>query len=310
MAKVIRHLRDGQMEFQKVFSRLCDTKSSWQVWSDFVEMTAIAISNRFEIREQVKQDREARYMAIIGQYSKSEQAVFPELVAILVQALERESEQDFLGEMFMALELGSHWKGQFFTPYSVCKAMAAINVHDYDEMIAQRGYFTVNDPACGAGATLIAARNTLYLAGIGYKQAFFVGQDIDRTAAMMCYIQLSLLGCAGYVVIADTLIHPVTGPMLWPNLTEHQDAWFMPMNFTDPTWVLRLSRTWRGVEEEGGTNCQENTTAEEPNCHDIVTESQEAKEPEPPQAVIHEPPAQPEPEIPLMETDAGQLTLF
>lgn len=299
MAKVVRHLRDSQMEFQKVFSKLCNTKSSWQAWSDFVEMTAIAISNSFEIRQKVKQEREARYMSIIGQYSKSEQQIFPELVAILVNALEREQEQDFLGEMFMALELGSHWKGQFFTPYSLCKAMAQINTDDAKDKIAAKGWVSINDPACGAGATLIAARNHMELIGVGSTQAFFVGQDIDRTAAMMCYIQLSLLGCAGYVVIADTLIHPLTGPMLWPNLTEHQDAWFMPQNFTDPIWVLRLSRTWRGLEEEGCA-C----------CHEIATESQEAAEPEPKQEAIPEPPAPPVPEIPLIETEIGQLTLF
>lgn len=314
MAKIVRHLRDSQVEFQKVFAKLCNTKSAWQAWSDFVEMTAIAISNRFEIRENVKQDRERRYLDIIGQYSKSEQQLFPELIGILAMALERNSEQDFLGEMFMALELGSHWHGQFFTPYSVCQAMAKINVQDAKDKIGEIGYVSVNDPACGAGATLIAARNALELDGIGGTQAFFVGQDIDRTAAMMCYIQLSLLGCAGYVVIADTLIHPVTGPMLWPNLTEYQDAWFMPLNFVDPVWVLRLSRTWRGLDECTG-------------CHEIATESQEVAEkvpevetkiqeveiPEPKPAA--DPPEiaaekQQAPEIPLMETEIGQLTLF
>lgn len=248
--KQIRNLREGQAEFQKVFSQLCNTKSAWQAWSDFVEMTAISISNTVEIRSKVKEEREARYMTIIGQYSKSEQALFPELVAILAGSLERDSEQDFLGEMFMALELGSHWKGQFFTPYSLCKAMANINMADARSKLEEKGWISINDPACGAGATLIAARNQLELAKIGGTQAFFVGQDIDRTAAMMCYIQLSLLGCAGYVVVADTLIHPVTGPMLWPNFTEHQDAWFMPLNFLEPAWVLRLSRTWRGQDPD------------------------------------------------------------
>lgn len=315
MAKVVRHLRDGQMEFQRVFSQLCNTKSSWQAWSDFVEMTAIAISNCFEIREKVKQEREARYMAIIGQYSKSEQQIFPELVGILVNSLEREAEQDFLGEMFMALELGSHWKGQFFTPYSLCKAMANINTDDAKGKIASKGWISIHDPACGAGATLIAARNHMELIGVGSTQAFFVGQDIDRTAAMMCYIQLSLLGCAGYVVIADTLIHPLTGPMLWPNLTEHQDAWFMPQNFTDPTWVLRLSRTWRGLEEEWEANCHEIATATE-NSHTLTYSvctnfTENVREPEP----AADPPEiaakkQPEPEIQLIETEIGQLTLF
>ena len=293
MAKIVRHLRDSQVEFQKVFSQLCDTKSAWQVWSDFVEMTAIAISNRFEIRESVKQKREERYMDIIGQYNKREQQIFPELVAILVTALEREAEQDFLGEMFMALELGSHWKGQFFTPYSVCKAMAKINTDNAKDEITAKDWISIHDPACGAGATLIAARNQLALDGIGSNQAFFVGQDIDRTAAMMCYIQLSLLGCAGYVVIADTLIHPVTGPLLWPNLTEHQDAWFMPLNFTEPAWVLRWMRSIRtGNDYESGAD-----TVAEP-C---------AEEKEPPAEAPQEPPA---PAIPVTETEGGQLTLF
>lgn len=309
MAKVIRHLREGQAEFQKVFSRLCNTKSAWQAWSDFVELTAISISNTTEIREKVKREREERYMAIIGQYTKSEQAVFPELVGILVGSLERNSEQDFLGEMFMALELGSHWKGQFFTPYSLCKFMSAINTQDAKDKIGEKGYVTINDPACGAGATLIGARNNLELAGIGDTQAFFVGQDIDRTAAMMCYIQLSLLGCAGYVVIADTLIHPVTGPMLWPNLTEHQDAWFMPLNFTDPTWVLRLSRTWRGLEAEAETSCHEKVTVTE-NSHTlpepVCTNFHEVEIPEPEVAAEK----QPEPVVPMMDTESGQLTLF
>ena len=284
--KQIRHLREGQNEFQKVFSRLCDTNSAWQVWSDFVEMTAISISNAVEIREKVKQEREARYMNIIGTYTKKEQAIFPELVSILVQSLQRNSEQDFLGEMFMSLELGNHWKGQFFTPYSLCKAMAAINIDDALDKVAQKGYIAVNDPACGAGATLIGARNALELAKIGGTQAFFIGQDIDRTAAMMCYVQLSLLGCAGYVVVADTLCHPVTGPMLWPNLTEYQDAWFMPLTFLEPEWVLRLSRTWRGLD-----------TDQEPICDEIVTDPQE-------------PPAPPELEISFTETEVGQLALF
>lgn len=304
MAKVVRRLRDGQMEFQKVFSKLCNVKSAWQAWSDFVEVTAIAISNRFEIRDDVKRDREQRYMAIFGQYSKREQAVFPELLSILVETLEREPEQDFLGEMFMALELGSHWKGQFFTPYSLCTAMAQNNlpIEDVKSTIEKKGWVSINDPACGAGATLIAARNTLAQSGIGSNQAFFVGQDIDRTAAMMCYVQLSLLGCAGYVVIADTLVHPVTGPLLWPNLTEHQDAWFMPLNFTDPVWALRWMkciRTGKDYEDDPA-----------PSCHEIATAEPDIEEKEQPQEAAQKPPAPAVPEIPLKDTEIGQLTFF
>ena len=302
MAKVVRHLREGQAEFQKVFAKLCNTKSAWQAWSDFVEMTAISISNSCEIRSKVKQEREERYMSIIGQYSKGEQDLFPELLGILVASLERDSEQDFLGEMFMALELGSHWHGQFFTPYNVCKMMAKVNTADAKDRLATKGWIGVHDPACGAGATLIGARNALELDGIGGTQVFFVGQDIDRTAAMMCYIQLSLLGCAGYVVIADTLIHPVTGPMLWPNLTEYQDAWFMPLNFLEPEWVMRLSQTWRGVDVESETICREKLT----ESQKTAKKAQKKVAAKPPEIAAEKQQMLP---LPIKDADDGQLTL-
>ena len=249
MAKVVGHLREGQKEFQKIFNRLCERKYAWQAWSDFVETAAISIANCCELRPEVKRDRETRYRAIISDYTQKEQELFPQMLAVLVAALERSDEQDFLGEMFMALELGNHWKGQFFTPYCVCKAMAGFSGDDAGEKVRDKGFVALCDPACGAGATLIAARTRLAQMRIGGSQAWFVGQDIDRTAAMMCYVQLSLLGCAGYVVVADTLNNPVTGNLLWPDVREGQDIWFLPMNFMDPAWVIRLGRTWRGAEE-------------------------------------------------------------
>lgn len=294
MAKVVRHLRDGQAEFQKVFSKLCQTKSAWQAWSDFVEMSAIAISNAFEYRIQVKQEREERYLNIIGGYGKNEQQLFPELMAILVASLEREPEQDFLGEMFMALELGSHWKGQFFTPYSLCKAMAQINIQDVEEKIKDKGYVSINDPACGAGATLIAARNALASAGIGGTQAFFVGQDIDRVAGMMCYIQLSLLGCAGYVVIADTLTKPITGAMLLPSLTEEQDAWFMPLNYAEPVWIARQYKEIKSYMQKDDM--------QPPTPHGIAADEQKV--------VVAEEIQPQEEETPMCISENGQLSLF
>ena len=96
------------------------------------------------------------------------------------------------------------------------------------------------DPACGAGALLIAARNEFMLKGIGYRQALYVCQDIDHVAGLMCYIQLSLLGCAGYVVIADSICDPLTGAsLLLPQIKPSQDFWFMLM-FYDEVWQDRI----------------------------------------------------------------------
>lgn len=35
---------------------------------------------------------------------------------------------DVLGEVYMELELGNKWKGQFFTPYHVSQAMASVTL--------------------------------------------------------------------------------------------------------------------------------------------------------------------------------------
>ena len=106
----------------------------------------------------------------------------------------------------MSLELGNHWKGQFFTPYDVCRCMAELTIHDNMQKLQNKEWVSVNDPACGAGATLIAAANTFRRKGFNYQtQVLFVANDIDRVTAQMCFIQLSLLGCPGYVAVANTL---------------------------------------------------------------------------------------------------------
>lgn len=241
MGKVVRHLKDGQKEFQKVISELCYTKSSWQVWSDFVALAAINLSNVFDT-SKLREEREQQYLSIIGTYSKEEAEKFPKLLAIMVNELEANPEQDFLGDLFMALELSNHWKGQIFTPYCVCQMMAKMDLNGIEAKIEKQGYVSILDPACGAGALLVAARNTTGEKKIDWStKALFIAQDIDTTAALMCYIQLSLLGCAGYVVIGDSLVNPITGPhVLLPVANENQDIWFTPTFYLD---VWRLRRT-------------------------------------------------------------------
>lgn len=171
--------------------------------------------------------------------------------AIVVEALERNPEQDFLGELYMELELGNHWKGQFFTPYCVCKMMSEITVGDVDRQIEEKGYISICDPACGAGATLIAAVNSMRNAKHNFQNhVLFVGQDIDRIVGMMCYIQLSLLGCAGYICIGNTITNPLVGHVLFPQEMEGQELWITPM-FQSNVWAWR--RLFHSLGSLGGS---------------------------------------------------------
>ena len=140
-----------------------------------------------------------------------------------MEALDDEPDQDFLGEMFMGLNLGNHWKGQFFTPYNICRMMSEITVTDLEARIEKNGWVGIHDPCCGAGALLIAARNTMVRNKLGPAVALYVAQDIDRTAALMCYLQLSLFG----------LCRLCGGGGL--HLTSHCRAWAKPaVNFPHP----------------------------------------------------------------------------
>ena len=302
MARTVRFLKDSQVEFSKLFSELCRMKSSWEAWTDFVAMSATTIANAFDQEGPTHDEREQKYINTIKRYSKAEQEIFPKLFAVMVEALEHEPDQDFLGEMFMGLNMGDHWKGQFFTPYNVCRMMSEITVTDLEDRIEKKGWVGINDPCCGAGALLIAARNTMVPHKRGPRDALYVAQDIDRTAALMCYIQLSLLGCAGYVVVGDSLLHPVVGPGGNPLLispTPEQEIWLMPA-FYDEVWAARIQweRMKLVLEDRGVMKPPQEPEQEAP-----------APEDNPPEAPPIEEPAEPEPVL-LNEGAGGQLTLF
>ena len=231
-----------QAEFAERLLRLSTSKSDWQAWSDFVLLSSISIANAMEQEEDIYARREQEYLHCIGQYSPDKQKIFPEMLRILIQALEKKPEQDFLGEMFMTLNLNSHCKGQFFTPYDIGQVMSLVTIENCEKTIQEKGWISVYDLCCGAGSLLIATRNGMAQRGLGPRQALYVAQDIDRTTALMCYLQLSLLGCAGYVIVGDALLHPSVSPTGSPLLispSENQEIWIMPALY-DEVWLGRI----------------------------------------------------------------------
>lgn len=208
-------LQETEKEFLKIFQGLCYSRSSWQVWADLMSVIACSLSNAADRTARHYEQREKEYAECIEKLGSVE--IPAKLFSLIVMALENEPEQDFLGKIYMDLNLGNHWKGQFFTPYNVCKMMSDISCGNMDEMIVKQGYISVCDPSCGAGATLIAAANAMKGSRINFQNhVVFVGQDIDRVVGMMCYIQLSLLGCAGYICIGNTITNPFLRARTFP----------------------------------------------------------------------------------------------
>lgn len=220
--------RDYKKEFCILMNKFAFRYSKWQVWNDFLSLSAISMANVVPVPE--KKERENKYRSIINSYRKEEQEIFPKMLGLVVLALEENAEQDFLGSMYHRLELYQKQKGQFFTPYHICKFMSELQFagDGKENQLEEKGYISINDPACGAGAMLIAFANAAKKHGINYqKQVLFVAQDIDRTAAMMCYIQLSILGCPAVVAIGDSLAMPFPHPdnEIWCTLFYYLNYW-------------------------------------------------------------------------------------
>lgn len=231
MSRIARLVRgERQKELVKVFDEACGRHNRWEVWSDAIVMYAIAISNSMD--KSHYDSREKMYMNIVQKYNKREMDCISRMFALIVEAIDQNPDQDFLGDLFMSLELGNQKGGQFFTPYCVCKLMAKMQT-DIQARVEKNGWIGVNDPACGAGALLVAFANECLMQKVNYQTSvLFVAQDIDLIAGCMCYIQLSLLGCPGYVVIANTITHPATcidGRGLIP--VPGENVWYTPFYF-------------------------------------------------------------------------------
>lgn len=290
MAAKTRHLRnEKQKNLVKLFDAACYRHNRGQVWADFVMMAAIAISNAVD--KSNAEERESLYLKLASQYNKKELSCFTQMFAEIVNGMEDNQDQDFLGELFMTLELSNSFAGQFFTPYSLCQAMARMTAQK-DNILGQierDGWISVSDPACGAGATLVAFAGWCRECGINYHDSvLFVAQDIDITVACMCYIQLSLLGCPGYVVVDNTLTKPSVacddrglipkhGPNVWYTPFYFKDVWHWRRTMWQADQLFKLIPTSRQTE----------VREEKPEVDEIQV-----------------------PETRYAETNTGQLTIF
>jgi hypothetical protein len=211
-------------EFLAVFDKFSYRYPKWQIWNDFLYLSAVSMAN--VIKTDAWEEREKRYLEIIHKYPEEYRSLFPEMFGLIMLGLESNPEQDLLGTLYHRLHLEQEQKGQFFTPYHISHFMAEVQMVDQDleskKEQKEKDYITVSDPACGAGAMLIAFANVAREHKLNYQRdVLFVAQDIDQTAALMCYIQLSLLGCPAVVIVGDSLAKPGFHP--------DNEVWYTPM---------------------------------------------------------------------------------
>ncbi|MCO8402841.1 N-6 DNA methylase (plasmid) [Burkholderia cenocepacia] len=202
-----------------------------RVFSDFVELAALAISN--SVDRQHFDTREERYLVLIRGYTREEANQFAHMLSDLTLSLEAalavDGPCDLLGPLFMRLDIRSRSAGQFFTPFEISKLMARLQLGDGHDIRA-REFVTVCEPACGAGGMIIAFANALAEIKIDYQHAMHaVCRDIDLRCVHMAYVQLALLNIPAVVIHGNGLTD------------ECRSAWATPAHVLGG-WNTKLQR--------------------------------------------------------------------
>lgn len=192
---------DYLKEFISKLHNLDKARRVSEVFKDFLTLCTCSLAQPFYRSDEIEQ----RYLNTVKQYKKEQAEEFSKLLAFLVMALE-EKHQDFLGQVYMQLNLGNVATGQFFTPYHVSKMMSEICFTDIEKQLEEKDFITLAEPCCGSGGMIIAYAETLKEQGYNYQNQLFVEAiDIDEMCFMMTYIQLSLLGVGARVMLEDSL---------------------------------------------------------------------------------------------------------
>ncbi|MDF7788549.1 N-6 DNA methylase [Pantoea stewartii] len=194
-------IETARKQFVSVFRHTARHLRRWDVFSDFITLTA----SELDLATICAPESMERCRKICGRYRSEDIQDLHRLFSLMVSALEAKF-HDFLGAIFMELELGDGRQGQYFTPYSVQSLMARMLMPGVQEAVKREGLFTLSEPTCGAGGMVVAVAECMLEAGLNPSEQMFVNCiDIDPVAADMAFIQLSLLGIPAEVITGNTL---------------------------------------------------------------------------------------------------------
>lgn len=195
MAGTSKSKQAPDREFIKLFESLTHRYYNTEVFRDFLDYGLTyfiqgATSNYFEPLEKKWK----------GELSK-----FQQMFLLFGEMADKDGTgfYDPLGDVFMEIIAPSdaQYKGQFFTPQSICDMIAQMTYGD-DLKDGMR----VSDPACGSGRTLLAMAKL-------NRNLIFYAADVDQTCCKMTLLNM--------------LANSLTCEVAWMNSIsmEHYGTW-------------------------------------------------------------------------------------
>lgn len=187
-------------EIVKSIQGMSGKYSPYQIFSDWVTMSAISIQNNCTLQDDIWEERERQFKDVTHKYNGEELAKFSRMFGMLAEDMDKEI-RDWLGEIYMESGCGNKNTGQFFTPWHISLLNAEISIpKDIN------GRITLNEPSAGGGGMILATAAVLKKRGINYQNTLdVVAQDLDWLAVYMCYVQLSIAGIRANVIQGSSL---------------------------------------------------------------------------------------------------------
>lgn len=187
------------------------------VFNDWIHLMAYTCSNTMDHLQF--EEREALYLSISKKYSRDQAITFCECFALLTSALEEDS-IDWLGEIYMELNLANKSMGQCFTPNHVARLMAELTFVSGQSEISENGRMNYYEPCCGSGSMIIGLASAMKGKGFNYQTQLVVHcEDLDENCLLMTYVQLSILGISAICQVKDSLSNEV------------YSTWYTPFHF-------------------------------------------------------------------------------
>jgi hypothetical protein len=239
-------------QFLSKLQDLSRSQSPHRIFSDWLEIAALTLHqvpyHSGELaRDAAFEKLEQLYLEHIQPYSKDELNVFAELLSLTL-AVHHNGYSDFLGEIAGEAELLNKGSGQFFTPYYLCGAIARMTLGDIQGQVERQGIITVSDPACGAGALVVAGAEEIASQGVDPRACVqFDCTDISRDAFNMAYIQLCAQNLQAMVRHGNSLSGEYWEHRPTPQLRLF-DQWLKAQQCSQ-----RLVQAMRSLLEEGST---------------------------------------------------------
>lgn len=233
----------------KKLTGLTGGKRMFEIFRDFTELFALSLRN--VVDKASWQDREDRYLEVAKGYTRDQLETMAEVMALVVTQMEVHPE-DVLGRLYMELEVSNDARGQFFTPYEIAKLMASMQFEDMPD--EGKEFITIYEPACGAGAFMIAIAQELRQQ---QRQFHVTAEDIDPVAVHMAYIQFTLLDIPAIVYHRDTLTQQTYDA--WPTMAHVRDLW--------------THKLQRGAKQVTQQPVNDNTHSPQPDVQTVFTDT-------------------------------------